>query len=321
MNDVTRRSRRRLVVALAGCWLIAPALLAAARWPSWWAWIAPEQTPMTWLQSVALVLAAAAALLAAQVLQLRDVRPSTDPAAASASRNPGRATGSGAWRMLAAGLVALAVDERFALHERVRDGILAPRDVTVPFLPWVGPGDFLLLAVGVVGLAVLPVVWRAMGDDYGARRALVLGVGLAVVAVGMDSIDPTTWTAQAERVQQTTEEVIEYGSGLALLAAVALRLLGLLDTAIARDAQAHGTTAGDAAGTTAAGTRTPLAPPPTGTPAPSKPPSAERPTPSKPPRAGTSTPPPTPLGGPPGGWIADRTSTGRPQARERGRST
>jgi hypothetical protein len=34
---------------------------------------------------------------------------------------------------------------------------------------------------------------------------------------------------QAERVEQTAEEVIELGSGLALLAAVTLRLLGLLD--------------------------------------------------------------------------------------------
>ena len=30
------------------------------------------------------------------------------------------------------GFLALALDERFALHERVRDGILAPRDVRLP---------------------------------------------------------------------------------------------------------------------------------------------------------------------------------------------
>jgi hypothetical protein len=50
-----------------------------------------------------------------------------------------------------------------------------------------------------------------------------LGVLLAVVAVGMDSIDPSTWGVSAERLEQSLEEVIELGSGLALLAAVLCR--------------------------------------------------------------------------------------------------
>lgn len=247
MTSVTTRARRQVVRAAAAVALAAPALLAAARWPSWWAWIAPEQTPMTWLQSVTLVLAAAGALLVAHVLALTDdsaaapVAVAVDdlqvdvrdraPASATGAATPGGSpVGARTWRLLAAGLAGLAVDERFALHERLRDGVLAPRDVTVPFLPWVGPGDFLLLAVGVVGLAVLPVVLRALGPDAGARRALLVGVALAVVAVGMDSIDPSSWTTGAERVEQTVEEVIELASALSLLCAVGLRLLGLVDT-------------------------------------------------------------------------------------------
>jgi len=224
VTTATRRARRRLVIVAAAVALVAPALLAAARWPSWWTWIAPEQTPMTWLQSVTLVLAATGAVLIAHVVALG-----------------GTPRNAGALRLLAAGLAALAVDERFALHERLRDGVLAPRDVTVPFLPWVGPGDFLLLAVGLVGLAVLPLVWRAIGPDVGARRALLVGVALAAVAVGMDSIDPSLWTVSAERVQQTTEEIIELAGALALLCAVGLRLLGLLDTVAAGTSPSHRT--------------------------------------------------------------------------------
>lgn len=226
MTRLTVRARRRLIVVLAGVWLAAPLLLMAARWPSWWRWIAPEQTPMTWLQSVALVLASAASVLTAHILRLRAPRATTHAAAARAGQNV--TTNTTAWRALSIGLAALAIDERFALHERLRDGVLAPREISAPLLPWVAPGDFLLLAVGVIGLAVLPLVWRALGDDRGARTALLIGVGLAVVAVGMDSIDPSTWTTSAERVQQTAEEVIELGSGLALLGAVAMYLLGLV---------------------------------------------------------------------------------------------
>jgi hypothetical protein len=193
-------------------WLLAPIALAAGQWPQWWTWIAAEQTPMTWLQSVVLVLAAAGSLLVALVLR----RAGTGPV--------------GAWWLLTVGFAALAVDERFAIHERVRDSVLAPRGVTVPLLPWVAPGDFLVLAIAIAGLAVLPMVWRAVRADHASRVALLLGVALAAVAVGMDSIDPTTWSVDAERLQQTLEEVVELGSGLALLAAVHLRLLSLLET-------------------------------------------------------------------------------------------
>lgn len=210
-------TRRVLVLVLLGVGVLAPVALFVARYPRWWEWIAPEQTPMTWLQSVVLVLAGVAAALVALVLRLVG-----QPAA---HRRP--------WWVLAAGFVALALDERFAVHERVRDGVLAPRGVTVPFLPWVAPGDFLILAVAVVGLALLPMVWRALAADPASRRALALGVGLAVVAVGLDSIDPSTWSVGAERVQQSTEEVIELASGLAFLACVVLRLLTLLERHLA----------------------------------------------------------------------------------------
>lgn len=210
---VLARGRRRLLVALAAVAVSAPVGLAVAKWPRWWAWIAPENTPMTWLQSSVLVLCSAAAGLVSLLLHLRgtDVR----------GRRP--------WLLLAAGFAALAIDERFALHERFRDRVLAPRDISVPFLPWIAPGDFLLLMVALAGLAVLPSVWRAVSADPASRQALVLGVALAVGAVGLDSIDPSTWSIDAERIQQTGEEVLEMASGLCFLAAVALRLLGLLE--------------------------------------------------------------------------------------------
>ncbi len=57
---------------------------------------------------------------------------------------------------------------------------------------------------------------------------MLSGIGLALVAVGMDSIDPSTWTVGQERVQQSLEEVVELGSGLAFLGAAVVRLLDLL---------------------------------------------------------------------------------------------
>lgn len=211
--------RLRLVLALFALWVLAPAGLAAVRWPRYWEYLAPEQSPMTWLQSVVLVVAACASglLAALSAYPSHSSRPST-----------GSASGARAWLLLCAGFTALAVDERFALHERVRDGYLAPRDVSIPVLPWVAPGDFLILLVGLAGLAVLPFVWRAARDDAWSRTALVVGVVLAATAVGLDSVDPSTWSTAAERLQQSLEEVLELASGLALLASVLLRLLSVL---------------------------------------------------------------------------------------------
>jgi hypothetical protein len=207
--------RRWLVAALVGGWVLTSAGLAAVRWPRFWEYLASEQTPMTWLQSVVLVLAGAAALLVALLATRRPVgRPVV-------------------WALLATGFVALALDERFAVHERVRDGYLAPRDVRVPFLPWVGAGDFLVLLLALVGLALLPAVWRLVRTDRWSRSSLLVGVGLAVVAVGVDSVDPATWTVAAERVQQSLEEVVELASALALLGAVVLRLVTVLEELLA----------------------------------------------------------------------------------------
>ena len=204
--------RRFLLAGLAVVAVLAPLLLAAVRWPRYWTWIASEQTPMTWLQSVVLVLASAAALLLAVLLRLRgDAAPARRP-----------------WQVLALGFAALAFDERFALHERVRDGVLAPRGIRVPFLPWVAPGDFLVMAIAVTGLAVLPLVLRGLSGDRTARALFLVGVGLAAIAVGMDSVDPATWSLEAERVQQSLEEVVELAAGLCLLGAVLLRLLSTL---------------------------------------------------------------------------------------------
>ena len=212
MNDQLRHARRRTGLALVAAGVLAPTALAVARWPSYWLWIASEQTPMTWLQSVVLVLSAAAALLAATVLGLRG--------AARGERLP--------WLVLTAGFLALAFDERFAIHERVRDNLLAPRGVRVPFLPWVAPGDFLVMTVAVAGLVLLPLLLRALAPDRTARVLFLVGAALACVAVGVDSIDPATWSVAAERLQQSLEEVVELAAGLCLLGAVVLRLLTLL---------------------------------------------------------------------------------------------
>lgn len=207
---MTTRARGAVVAALTVTGLVVPALLFVAQYPRWWVWIAQEQVPMTWFQSVALVLAGAVSLLAWFVSRTADVAPRTG------------------FALLAVGFAALAFDERFAVHERVRDGVLAPRGVRLPLLTWIAPGDFLLVLVAACGLLLLPLVLRTLRVDRWARTLFGIGVVLSVVAVGTDSIDPGTWSVGAERVQQSLEECIELWAGLSYLGAVTLRLMSLV---------------------------------------------------------------------------------------------
>lgn len=203
-------ARVRVLFAFVVFWLVSTALLLVARRDSWWRYIALEQSPMTWLQSVVLVLTAAASLqIAVMVRRLRL------PICAS-------------WAVLSFGFAVLALDERFAIHERVRDRVLAPSGVRIPFLPWVGPGDFLMILLAVAGLAVLPLAWRGFRGDAWARTTLLVGIGLALVAVAMDSIDPESMGLALERVEQTAEEIVEFGSGLAFLASAVFRQISLI---------------------------------------------------------------------------------------------
>lgn len=192
---------RLLVVAAPLAAALVAAGLVAAGLPHYGRWVAAEDTPMTWLQSVLL---AAAALLAALVAARRWV-------------------GGGRlwpWGPLAAGLAWLSVDERFALHERARDGFLAER---VPHpLPWGAPGDIVLLAYAVVALVVCRAVLRGLRRDRAATTALLAGLVLLAVAVAVDTVDPASLSYSAELALQSAEEVVELFGGTAIVLALAL---------------------------------------------------------------------------------------------------
>ncbi len=216
VHPVIVRARSRLVIALVLLAVAAPAALVAAQYPAYWRWVALELTPMTWLQTVILVLAGAASALIAvlgRALQWPRIHRVAH------------------W-VLAFGFGYLALDDRFAIHERIRDRILAPRDVRLPGLDFLAPGDFQVLLMGVAGLALLPVVVRALRADRLALRLFALGVLCSVSAIAMDAIDPATMPLDVERLAQTLEECVELLAGCFYLAALGVRLLGVIGLAL-----------------------------------------------------------------------------------------
>ena len=139
------------------------AVFIVGRWPEYWKWIAAEDTPMTSLEVTVMYTTALVCWGAAATAALR-----------------GHTGDVKRWLYLGSGFLWLCLDDRFALHERIRDRILIPHDVRIPFLP-VGPGDFILLiymAIGLASLRWLLPLWQA---HRSARRRFIAGVGQILV--------------------------------------------------------------------------------------------------------------------------------------------
>jgi hypothetical protein len=200
-------------------WLIAAAfitsalfvlLLVAVKWPSYWVYIAAEQTPMTWLQSMFWFGSVLLALLCCMLTYaLEGIRRS-----------------SLIWLLLAAGFAFLMADERFAIHERVRDRLLKPTGIKA--LPWMEAGDFILLIYAVIGLLLSVFIFRL----YKARRSALVWLCIAALlfatAVGMDTFDVSRMTKSGERLEQSLEEIVELFAVISLLSSVLLMLVNYL---------------------------------------------------------------------------------------------
>ncbi|HEU0186599.1 MAG TPA: hypothetical protein VFR06_01765 [Gallionellaceae bacterium] len=166
-------------------------LLIVIQWPEYWQWINFEMTPMTSLEVSVMYTTALVAFTAGARSWLRHEAEYRD------------------WWLLGGGFFYFALDDRFAIHERIRDKILIPHDISLPFLPWVGPGDFILLVYAAIGIALLPRFARLFRAHRRALRLLFAAVGVAFVAVMLDSVNIDRLSEDAQRLEQTIEECLE----------------------------------------------------------------------------------------------------------------
>jgi hypothetical protein len=161
------------------------------RWPEYWKWIASEDTPMTSLEVTVMYTTALVCWVgAAQSYFHHDESRSKK------------------WVALGFGFLWLAMDDRFAIHERIRDHILIPHHISIPLLP-IGPGDFILLIYMVVGLALLPWFFAIFKAHKKALVRFLCGVAVAVFAVMLDAYDWHQASLDVQRFEQTIEEIFE----------------------------------------------------------------------------------------------------------------
>jgi hypothetical protein len=192
-------------------------LLALAGWPQYWRFVASETAPLAWLESMLLVLTAFTAILIAYIDGLAGV-----------VKRPRYLTHG--WLIVALGFAWLAMDERFAVHERIRDRFLKPTGIKL--LPWMEAGDWVIPIYMVCGLAAVWGIWQLFEGRGTSRRFFVGALLLSVCAVMMDTIDVRSLDIGSERLLQSIEEVLETLAMTAFLSAFLWVWMGKLKAMI-----------------------------------------------------------------------------------------
>jgi hypothetical protein len=221
MNDNVSTRLQQLQRYLIVATIIFPALvvflLIVVRWPSYWKWIATEDTPMTTLQVAVMYTIALFCWAIASLHHLRF--------------NGGKSL---RWLVLGGGFFWLALDDRFAIHERIRDKLLAPRHVSIPFLP-IAAGDVVLLLYMAVGFLLLKWLWPIFQENKAIKRRFLAGVAVAALTVTVDAYDVHRLDMSAERFEQTVEEIFELIAQILFLQGTILALFKSLGDGFKED--------------------------------------------------------------------------------------
>lgn len=199
---------RFVLIAVSGFTVLFVLFLLIAQWPEWWKWMVTEQAPIGWLEFT--LLYTCGLLAAGSTLFVFIARRAKWEVLFSA--------------LLSIGFLYLSLDERFAVHERLRDKILAPMQLKLPILSWTAAGDIILLVFLICGLALLPRFLRLFRERKAAYYCFIVGVVLSALAVLSDSVDVHAMSLMVQRWEQCIEEIVETSGMLFYFYASFLRL-------------------------------------------------------------------------------------------------
>jgi len=190
-------------------------LLIITQWPEWWMWVIFERTPMTWFESMLLYTATLLAFAIAGVEFLTSTVKKTV-----------------LWSLYGVGFLFLTLDERFALHERVRDSILIPNDIHPGLFFWTSPGDYILVIMALCALALAPVYYRLFAERKSALFLKAAGFVIALFAVFLDSLHVKELAMESQRLLQFYEEILETVAMVLFCSSLFLLFMKKLDTII-----------------------------------------------------------------------------------------
>lgn len=167
-------------------------LLIVSKWPNWWEGIIFERSPMTWFESM-LLFSSFLTCIGCLLFSILEEQSNKIKL----------------WIMLVLGFGYLTLDERFAIHERIRDSFLSPKGIKLPVFFWTAAGDFILLIFLVVGLLLLTRILKLFKHRKSAYICFIIGICISATAILMDSVNFHEMSIQVLRIEQFVEELLE----------------------------------------------------------------------------------------------------------------
>lgn len=167
-------------------------LLIIGKYPKWWEGVIFERSPMTWFESILLFSCLLLSVGCLLFSVLKEYNSKTK-----------------LWALMVIGFGYLTLDERFAIHERLRDGFLGPKGIKLPIFFWTSAGDFILLVFLVIGLLLLPKVLKLFKQRKTSLICFITGICFSAIAILMDSYNFEEMSVQVLRIEQFVEELLE----------------------------------------------------------------------------------------------------------------
>jgi hypothetical protein len=113
------------------------------------------------------------------------------------------------WLVWFLGFCYLSLDERFAIHERIRDHLLKTYLPHLPLMNWTGAGDYFLVILLVLGIVFLWKFTAQAVDDKKTLKIMWAAIGVTIVAVGIDAANFEAWGIPFLKSEQVVEEFLE----------------------------------------------------------------------------------------------------------------
>lgn len=168
-------------------------LLGLIQWPNFGKYFLEELSPLGWFHSLLLFTSTGIAALIA-LLQF------------SKSKNNLEIK---FWILFGAAFLYLCMDERFALHERLRDHLFKPLGIVLPPFFWTEPGNFVLLVFLTLALIFLFYFLRKISFTKLQLSFLTFAVFFAIIAIGLDSYPFESLGKPTLVIEQIIEESCE----------------------------------------------------------------------------------------------------------------
>jgi hypothetical protein len=205
MNTIFDNERTAFKIISFSTVLVCILSLTFISYPEYWKNIIYEKSPMTWFESMILFACTFISMLNFILLKAK--------------------TGqfNKVWFLFVMGFLYLTIDERFMVHEKIREQILKPNHLNIDFLFWVEKGDYVLIFLMVTGLFFVPMIWKELKSDKEATLFFLIAIFCSAVAVGLDTISLKGMSLQLQYVIQYFEEIAETAAMVCFLNAIMMK--------------------------------------------------------------------------------------------------